>query len=45
MACFWIGLGGAMGAMARVGLMKFLPAVVLSVPFKVLLVNVLGCFF
>lgn len=33
-----------MGAMARVGLMKFLPDVVLSVPFKVLLVNVLGCF-
>ncbi|PIS01366.1 MAG: fluoride efflux transporter CrcB [Chlamydiae bacterium CG10_big_fil_rev_8_21_14_0_10_35_9] len=40
----WIGLGGALGAMARVGIMRILPSFVLSVPFKVFLVNILGCF-
>ena len=41
---FWIGLGGAAGAMARVGLMRILPAFFLSLPLKIFFVNVLGCF-
>jgi len=41
---FWIGLGGAAGAMARVGLMRIMPAFFLSLPLKIFFVNVLGCF-
>lgn len=41
---FWIGLGGAAGAMARVGMMRFLPPFFLTLPLKIFCVNVLGCF-
>lgn len=41
---FWIGLGGASGAIARVGLMRILPAFFLSLPLKIFFVNILGCF-
>lgn len=40
----FIGLGGALGAMSRVGLMKVLPAQAWTLPLKLLCVNVLGCF-
>lgn len=43
-AFFWIGLGGATGAIARVGLMSILPPSFLSIPLKIFFVNVLGCF-
>lgn len=39
-----IGIGGAVGAILRVGLTVLLPAAVLNIPFKILIVNVLGCF-
>ena len=39
-----IGIGGAIGAIVRVGLTYMLPATVLNIPFKILTVNVLGCF-
>ncbi len=41
---FWVGLGGAVGAMARVGLMRFIPAIFLSMPLKIFCINVIGCF-
>ncbi len=41
---FWIGLGGALGAIARVCLMHILPAFVLALPLKMLIINVVGCF-
>ena len=41
---FWIGVGGAAGAIARVGLMRILPAFFLSIPLKICLVNIVGCF-
>ncbi|MDN3506773.1 MAG: CrcB family protein [Simkaniaceae bacterium] len=40
---FFIGLGGAAGAISRVLLMRILPPLVLSLPVKILLVNVIGC--
>lgn len=40
----WVGLGGAFGAIARVGLERFLPAFLLSIPIKIFCINVLGCF-
>lgn len=30
--------------MARVGIMRFLPAAILQMPIKILIVNVIGCF-
>lgn len=39
-----VGLGGALGAMARVALGKLLPIAIMGLPTQVLLVNVLGCF-
>ncbi|MDP3936499.1 MAG: CrcB family protein [Alphaproteobacteria bacterium] len=39
-----IGIGGAVGAIMRVGLTYLLPPTVLNIPFKILIVNVLGCF-
>jgi CrcB protein len=39
-----IGVGGAVGAMIRVGLTYLLPTAVLNIPFKIFIVNVLGCF-
>ena len=41
---FWIGLGGAAGAIARVGFMQILPPFFLNLPLKIFCVNVLGCF-
>lgn len=40
----FIGLGGAIGAIARVALSRVLPSFVLSLPAKTLLVNIIGCF-
>ena len=39
-----IGLGGALGAMARVWLSNNLPGAIMGVPISILIVNVLGCF-
>lgn len=39
-----IGIGGAFGAIMRVGLTYLLPTAVLNIPFKILIVNVFGCF-
>jgi len=38
-----VGLGGALGAIARVALGGILPSFILSIPFKILFVNVFGC--
>ncbi len=40
----WVGLGGATGAILRVGLSAWLPHLILSMPFKIFFINVLGCF-
>lgn len=40
----WIGLGGALGAMARVGISSLFPSTILNFPLKILCINVLGCF-
>lgn len=40
----FVGLGGAIGAIARVALSKILPSFILTIPCKILLINVLGCF-
>lgn len=42
---FWVGLGGATGAMARVLISGWLPSFILTVPSKILCINGLGCFF
>ena len=39
-----IGLGGALGAMARVGFSKLLPGAIMGIPFPILCVNIIGCF-
>lgn len=39
-----VGLGGAIGAIARVGLEKILPPSIMGIPFYILGVNILGCF-
>lgn len=39
-----VGLGGAVGAIARVVLSRILPSFVLGMPAKILFVNILGCF-
>jgi CrcB protein len=40
-----IGLGGALGAMARVGMGRLFPATLAgSIPLQMLAVNVIGCF-
>lgn len=44
MSYLFIGLGGALGAMARVALCRIFPSFILSIPFKILCVNVIGCF-
>lgn len=41
---FLIGLGGALGAMARVALTRLLPHFFLELPIAILCVNVIGCF-
>jgi len=43
-ALLYVGLGGALGAMGRVGLMRVLPSSLWNLPIKILLVNVIGCF-
>lgn len=40
----FVGLGGAMGAIARVALSRFLPATLMNLPFKIILINAIGCF-
>jgi len=40
----FIGLGGALGAISRVFLSKFLPSFFLNIPLKILCINILGCF-
>ncbi len=42
---FWVGLGGALGAMARVGLSALLPSFLFNFPVTILCVNAVGCFF
>lgn len=44
MQYLFVGLGGAIGAIARVVLCRILPPFVASVPIKILCVNVIGCF-
>lgn len=39
-----IGVGGAIGAIARVSLSKILPLVIFGIPFQLLFINSLGCF-
>ena len=41
---FWVGLGGALGAIARVGLSGLLPSFAAQIPFTILCVNAVGCF-
>lgn len=40
---FFVAAGGALGAVARVALGKYLPAAIHGIPFHILFVNVLGC--
>ena len=40
----FIGLGGALGAVSRVALSRFLPSFIFSIPSTILCINVLGCF-
>ena len=40
-----IGLGGATGAIARVALSSALPHTVYGIPFSILFINIIGCFF
>lgn len=39
-----VGIGGAIGSIARVFLSKLLPVSVSGIPLQILLVNVIGCF-
>lgn len=41
---FFVGLGGAAGAIARVVLSRILPHSILGMPVKILFINILGCF-
>ena len=41
---FWVGLGGALGAMGRVGISAFFPSFIFNIPLKILCVNIIGCF-
>lgn len=43
-AYWFVALGGALGAVFRVFLSRFLPSFLLNLPLKILLVNILGCF-
>lgn len=45
MDLIFIALGGALGALARVSLVRLLPSFVLGLPCPVLLANLIGCFF
>lgn len=40
----FVGLGGALGAVARVTLQKILPSFIYGIPLKILCINVIGCF-
>ena len=40
----FVGLGGALGAIARVALTKILPGFLFGIPLRIMCVNVLGCF-
>lgn len=39
-----VGLGGAVGAIARVALSRVLPSFFLGIPLKIICINALGCF-
>ncbi len=39
-----IGIGGALGAVLRVGLSSLLPTAAFGIPMPIMIVNVLGCF-
>lgn len=39
----FVGLGGALGAIARVALAAILPTSIAEIPIKILIVNILGC--
>jgi CrcB protein len=39
-----IGLGGALGAIARVALAKVLPSAIMGIPASILSINLIGCF-
>ena len=39
----FVALGGALGAVARVGLSRAFPAMVWGIPLQILCINVLGC--
>lgn len=41
---FWVGAGGALGAISRVLLMRILPQFVYHIPLQILLINIIGCF-
>lgn len=42
---FWIGLGGAIGAIARVAMTAWLPSSIFNFPLTILCINAIGCFF
>jgi CrcB protein len=44
MRYIFVGLGGALGAMARVALTGVLPSFFLAIPLQILCINILGCF-
>lgn len=44
LAYFFVGLGGALGAMARVFLTRILPHALFGIPIAIMCVNILGCF-
>lgn len=39
-----VGMGGALGAIARVALSEYLPTTLLGLPLPIMLINILGCF-
>jgi CrcB protein len=40
----FVGLGGALGAIARVALTRMLPHFFFGIPIAIMCVNILGCF-
>ncbi|HRW58102.1 MAG TPA: fluoride efflux transporter CrcB [Chlamydiales bacterium] len=44
MSMIWIAAGGALGACMRMFLMRFLPEKIVSIPLKIMVVNIIGCF-
>lgn len=44
MPYLFVGLGGALGAIARVALTRILPGFLFGMPLAIMCVNILGCF-